>query len=67
MFNLLRQSDANGVDVVNDFNEKLRELEPKLKQEHIQIKSYYDDTEFVKEATKSVFDAIILGGRLNRL
>ena len=62
VFDLLRQPNANAVDVVDGFNAKLKELAPKLKKEGIEIKSYYDDTEFVKEAIKSVTDAIILGG-----
>lgn len=62
VFNLLRQPNANSIDVVNGFNEKLRELAPKLQKENIEIKSYYDGTEFVNEAVKSVTDAIMLGG-----
>ena len=62
VFNLLRQPNANAIDVVNGFNEKLRELVPKLANDGIEIKSCYDSTDFVKEAIKSVRDAIILGG-----
>lgn len=62
VFNLLRQPNANAVDVVNRFNEKLQELAPKLRKEHIEIKSYYDGTDFVNKAIASVRDAIVLGG-----
>ncbi len=62
VFDLLRQPNANSIDVVDGFNAKLAELAPKLKKEGIEIKSSYDDTEFVKEAIKSVGEAIFLGG-----
>ncbi|WOE69967.1 efflux RND transporter permease subunit [Hydrogenimonas thermophila] len=62
VFNLLRQQNANAIDVVNAFNAKLKELAPKLKKEGIEIRSTYDGTDFIKEAIHSVRDAIILGG-----
>ncbi|WP_345991407.1 efflux RND transporter permease subunit [Sulfurimonas sp. HSL-1716] len=62
VFNLLRQPKANAVDVVKRFNDKLQELAPKLKKEQIEIKNYYDGTEFVNQAIKSVTDAILMGG-----
>lgn len=62
VFNLLRQPKANAVDVADAFNAKLAELAPKLKKEGIEIRSYYDGTEFIKAAVGSVLDAIILGG-----
>jgi len=61
VFNLLRQPNANSIDVVNAFNAKLKELAPKLKKEGIEIRSTYDGTDFIKEAIYSVRDAIILG------
>jgi len=64
VFNLLRQPNANAVEVVKGFNAKLAELAPKLQKEHIEIKSYYDDTDFVNKAIQSVMDAIGLGGIL---
>ena len=62
VFNLLRQPNANAVDVADAFNAKLKELAPKLKKEGIGIVNYYDGTDFVNEAITSVRDAIILGG-----
>lgn len=62
VFNLLRQPNANAVDVAKRFNEKLAQLAPKLKQEHIEINNSYDETDFINKAIKSVTDAIILGG-----
>ncbi len=61
VFNLLRQPNANSVDVVKAFNEKIKEFLPKLKKDGIEIKSTYDSTDFIKEAVKSVRDAIVLG------
>jgi len=62
VFNLLRQPNANAVDVADAFNAKLAELAPKLKKESIEVRSYYDGTDFIKAAVGSVRDAIILGG-----
>ncbi len=62
VFNLLRQPNANAVDVADAFNAKLAELAPKLAKEGIEIRSYYDGTDFIKSAVGSVRDAIILGG-----
>jgi len=62
VFNLLRQPNANSIDVVEGFNKKLKELSSKLKKEGIEIKSTYDGTDFTKEAISSVRDAILLGG-----
>lgn len=62
VFNLLRQPNANAVDVARAFNAKLKELAPALKKEGIEIRNYYDGTAFIHLAVGSVRDAIILGG-----
>lgn len=62
VFNLLRQPKANAVRVADAFNAKLAELATKLKKEGIEIRSYYDGTDFIKAAVGSVRDAIVLGG-----
>jgi len=62
VFNLLRQPNANAIDVAKKFDEKLKELAPSLQKEDIKIVNYYDGTDFIKEAVNSVRDAIILGG-----
>ncbi len=62
VFNLLRQPNANAIDVAKKFDEKLKELSPALQKEDIKIVKYYDGTDFIKEAVNSVRDAIILGG-----
>ena len=62
VFNLLRQPNANAIDVAKKFDEKLKELAPALQKEDIKIVNYYDGTDFIKEAVNSVRDAIILGG-----
>jgi len=67
VFNLLRQPNANSIDVVEGFNKKLKELSSKLKEEGIEIKSTYDGTDFTKEAINSVRDAILLGGFISVL
>jgi heavy metal efflux system protein len=61
VFNLLRQPNADALQVVERFNKKIKELAPKLHKEGITLASYYDGTRFTKEAIKSVRDAVILG------
>ncbi|MCF6308985.1 MAG: efflux RND transporter permease subunit [Sulfurimonas sp.] len=61
VFDLLRQPKANSLDVQNAFNEKVLELNKKLKKEDIELKRYYDGTDFISKAVKSVIDAIALG------
>lgn len=61
VFNLLRQPKANSLDVQNAFNEKVSEINKKLKKDDIELKRYYDGTDFISKAVKSVIDAIALG------
>jgi len=61
VFDLLRQPNANAVDVQKAFNVKVDELNKKLTKEGIKLQKYYDGTDFIKKAVKSVIDAIIIG------
>ena len=61
VFNLLRQPNANALNVQEAFNKKITQLNKKLSKEGIKIEKYYDGTVFIKEAISSVIDAIILG------
>ncbi len=61
VFDLLRQPNANAVDVQKAFNIKVEELNKKLEKDGITIQKYYDGTDFIKKAVKSVVDAIIIG------
>jgi len=61
VFNLLRQPNANSIDVQNAFNEKVEELNKKLSKESIKLEKYYDGTDFIKKAVGSVVDAIAIG------
>ena len=61
VFNLLRQPNANSIDVQNAFNEKVEELNKKLSKEGIKLEKYYDGTDFIKKAVGSVVDAIAIG------
>lgn len=61
VFNLLRQPNANAVDVQNAFNKKVDELNKKLAKDGIKLKKYYDGTDFIKKAVRSVVDAISIG------
>ncbi len=61
VFNLLRQPNANAIDVQNAFTEKVDELNKKLEKEGIRVEKYYDGTDFIKKAVGSVIDAIALG------
>jgi len=61
VFNLLRQPNANSIDVQSAFNKKIDELNQKISKEDIKIEKYYDGTDFIKKAVGSVVDAIALG------
>jgi len=61
VFDLLRQPNANAIDVQNAFNEKVAELNKKLAKDDIYLKRSYDGTDFIHKAVGSVIDAIALG------
>ena len=61
IFDLLRQPNANAVDVQKAFNVKVDELNKKLAKDGITIQKYYDGTDFIKKAVRSVIDAIAIG------
>ncbi|ADY73790.1 acriflavin resistance protein [Desulfurobacterium thermolithotrophum DSM 11699] len=61
VFNLLRQPNANSVEVVKNVDELLGKINASLKKQGIIIKKSYDSTLFIEEAIKSVRDAILLG------
>jgi multidrug efflux pump subunit AcrB len=61
VFDLLRQPNANAVDVQKAFNKQVDELNKKLAKEGIKLQKYYDGTDFIKKAVKSVVDAIMIG------
>uniref|UniRef100_UPI00260ADAC2 efflux RND transporter permease subunit n=1 Tax=Sulfurimonas sp. TaxID=2022749 RepID=UPI00260ADAC2 len=61
IFDLLRQPNANAVDVQKAFNMKVDELNKKLAKDGITIQKYYDGTDFIKKAVRSVIDAIAIG------
>jgi len=61
VFDLLRQPNANAVDVQKAFNKKVVELNKKLAKDGITLEKYYDGTDFIKKAVRSVVDAIAIG------
>jgi len=61
VFDLLRQPNANAVDVQKAFNIKVDELNKKLAKDGIKLEKYYDGTDFIKKAVRSVIDAIAIG------
>jgi len=61
VFNLLRQPNANSVDVQKAFDKKVTQLNKKLAKDGIKIQKYYDGTDFIKKAVRSVIDAIAIG------
>jgi len=61
VFNLLRQPNANSMYVQKEFNKKIAELNKKLSKTNINIRKYYDGTNFIKKSVDSVIEAIVLG------
>ncbi|MBF0547242.1 MAG: efflux RND transporter permease subunit [Candidatus Riflebacteria bacterium] len=61
VFEILRQPDANSIDVAREVDKKISEVNENLKEKDVWIKKSYDETEFITDAVKSVKDAIFLG------
>jgi heavy metal efflux system protein len=60
-FTILRQPDADSVAVKEALNQRMVELNRKLKLKHMALREYYDETAFIHESVNGVRDAVILG------
>ncbi len=60
LFNLLRQPNANSIEVVKEVDRKVAELNKQL-PEGVKIGKYYDLTYFTKKSVRSIIEAITLG------
>ncbi|MCL5774315.1 MAG: efflux RND transporter permease subunit [Firmicutes bacterium] len=61
VFNILRQPDANSINTMSEIDQKLKQFNHNMKGSGMEVRKYYDETEFINAAIKSVRDAIILG------
>ncbi|HJQ33024.1 MAG TPA: efflux RND transporter permease subunit [Pyrinomonadaceae bacterium] len=60
LLNVDRQPDANTVTVVDELTAELKAVRPLLPKD-VQVSTFYDQSLLVREAMKSVRDAILLG------
>lgn len=60
LINIARQPSSNTVAVADAVNQKLQELEKTLPS-GVTVKSFYDQSELVRDSISSVRDAIIIG------
>jgi len=63
LLNILQQPGASTVSIANDVKKLLIDFQNKIPND-IQIKTWYDQSQLVTEAAKSVRDAIIIGASL---
>lgn len=61
VFEILRQPNANSVEVMKEVDDKIAEFNKTLNPDGIYIRKSYDETSFIKDAVRSVIEAIILG------
>ncbi|MCE5272818.1 efflux RND transporter permease subunit [bacterium] len=61
VFNVIRQPDGNSRQVVQAVDRMVAGFNRSLAGRGMQIRKYYDETQFIGEAIRSVVDAIILG------
>jgi multidrug efflux pump subunit AcrB len=61
VFNIIRQQYGNSSKTVKEVDGKIAEFNRTLAAQNMQIRKYYDETEFIGEAIRSVVEAILLG------
>ncbi|MCL5019891.1 MAG: efflux RND transporter permease subunit [Patescibacteria group bacterium] len=61
IFNIIRQIDGNSVETIREVDGMVAEFNKSLAKQNIQIKKYYEETEFIGDAIDSVKEAIMLG------
>ncbi|MDP2983766.1 MAG: efflux RND transporter permease subunit [Candidatus Latescibacter sp.] len=61
VFNIIRQQNGNSREVVKEVDRKIAEFNKTLSGQNMHIRKYYDETDFIGEAIRSVMEAILLG------
>lgn len=61
VFNIIRQPNGNSIETVKEVDRKIAEFNKTLSGQKMQIRKYYDETEFIGDAIHSVMEAILLG------
>ena len=61
VFNIIRQPDGNSRETVKEVDRMVAGFNKTLSLQNMQIRKYYDETEFIGEAIQSVAEAILLG------
>lgn len=63
LINILQQPGANTVSISNNLKKQLLDFRQQIPHD-IQIKTWYNQSQLVNDAAKSVFDAIVIGAIL---
>jgi heavy metal efflux system protein len=61
VFNIIRQQYGNTRETVRAVDKSIAEFNKTLAPQHMEIRKYYDETEFIGQAVRSVMEAIFLG------
>lgn len=64
---ILRQPDADSVAVKDALNQRIEELNQKLRPEGMELRPYYDETTFIRASVAGVRDAVLLGTLITTL
>lgn len=67
VFNIIRQPYGNSRETVKEVDKKIAEFNKTLSGQSIEIRKYYDETEFVGQAIRSIVEAILLGTIISSL
>ncbi len=63
LITIIKQPGTNAVSIMNEVQQRLDDLGAVMPQD-VEVTKWYDMTDFIKSATKSVSDAILLGALL---
>ncbi len=61
VFNIIRQPNGNSGETVKEVDNMVADFNKTLSQQNMEIRKYYDETDFIEDAIQSVVEAIILG------
>ena len=67
VFNIIRQMSGNSRETVKEVDRKVAEFNRTLSGQNMHIRKYYDETEFIGDAIRSVMEAILLGAIISSL
>jgi heavy metal efflux system protein len=67
VFNIIRQMNGNSRETIREVDRKVAEFNKALAARNMHIRKYYDETDFIGDAIRSVIEAILLGALISSL